>query len=87
MSYYEFEVMPRGQQVLEDVHRRRPTSWLAIDDTDEGWPTSVRDHVVLTHPVEGIRHEQVLELLKARLAMQFGEPFGNKPKPAGGVIE
>ncbi len=26
----------RGQQVLEDVTRRKPSSWIALDDTDEG---------------------------------------------------
>ena len=27
-----FSEMPRHQQILEDVERRKPTQWLAIDD-------------------------------------------------------
>jgi len=56
----------RGQQVLEDVNRRRPRRWLAVDDVDEGWGEH-RNNVVLTHWVEGIAHPTVLAELQAKL--------------------
>lgn len=57
-----FAQLLRGSQVLGDVRRRKPAQWLAIDDVDEGWSGSL-DHVVLTHPIEGIAHPLVLATL------------------------
>lgn len=60
-----FVAKPRGQQILEDVARRSPKNWLAIDDTDEGWPHEVRDHVLITDEQLGLgahgMHAQVAE--------------------------
>lgn len=39
---------PRGKQMIEDVARRRPIGWLALDDTDEGWPDHPSDRVIVT---------------------------------------
>lgn len=49
-----FASKSRGSQVLEDVARRQPRCWIALDDTDEGWPTEVRDRVVITDERLGI---------------------------------
>lgn len=46
--------LPRGQEVIRDVSRRQPTSWVALDDTDEGWPDNARGHLVLCPPDLGI---------------------------------
>lgn len=35
MDERTFDAKPRGKQVVEDVARRRPRGWLALDDTDE----------------------------------------------------
>lgn len=54
MPMQTFRDKPRGQQVMEDVARRRPFDWLALDDTDEGWPAKARDHVLITDEQLGI---------------------------------
>jgi hypothetical protein len=54
MHLDDFRWMPRGQQVVEDVLRRRPREWLALDDNEEGWPAEQAHRHVLTHPYEGI---------------------------------
>lgn len=33
-----FRDTSRGQQILEDVTRRKPRQWLALDDDIEDWP-------------------------------------------------
>lgn len=72
MDRTEFDSMPRGQQVIEDVWRRKPTAWVALDDDSDGWPPSATENLVLTHPVDGIAHPPVLALLTRRLEQQFG---------------
>lgn len=62
----------RGEQVYEDVKLRKPASWLALDDKDEGWPDHVREHVVFTHPRHGISHPPVRDELERKLAERFG---------------
>ena len=57
----------RGDEVLADVRRRRPTRWLAVDDADEGWPQVERSNVVISHAFEGIGSRGVLETLRAAL--------------------
>lgn len=54
MNEEGFTSKSRGRQVLEDVARRQPRSWIALDDTDDGWPTEVRDHVLITDERLGI---------------------------------
>jgi hypothetical protein len=56
----------RGLQVKADVLRRQPATWLAVDDTDEGWERA-RENVVITDPVHGIAEPAVLERLKPAL--------------------
>lgn len=65
--------LQRGQQVERDVARRKPSAWVAIDDTDEGWSPAASSHLVLTNPVEGIRQPEVLARLRKTLALNFGE--------------
>lgn len=63
----DFMLMPRGQQVHEDVLRRRPRDWLALDDDAEGWPPESAGKFIQSHDTEGISHPLVLEQLKAAL--------------------
>jgi hypothetical protein len=67
MDRYLFEVTSRGQQVLDDVGRRHPKSWLAIDDDANGWGSSLNTHVVITDPVLGIGEPTVLRHLRNAL--------------------
>lgn len=54
MDLAEFLDKPRGVQVHEDVLRRCPRGWLALDDVDEGWPAELRSNVVITDERLGI---------------------------------
>lgn len=62
-----FEQLPRGRQVILDAGRRRPASWLALDDSLEGWPAEASGNVLLTHPTEGIGFAAVQAELRSRL--------------------
>jgi len=62
-----FAARPRGRQVLDDVARRQPRGWLALDDTDEGWPSEVRDRVLLTDERLGIAAPGMPECIAAAL--------------------
>lgn len=52
-----FLMLGRGVQVCDDVLRRRPTAWAAIDDADEGWPDAHRHRLVLTDSKLGLGDE------------------------------
>lgn len=67
MNEQAFVARPRGRQVLDDVARRRPRSWLALDDTDEGWPPEVRDRVLITDERLGIAAPGMPERIAAAL--------------------
>jgi hypothetical protein len=67
MDGYLFEATPRGHQVLDDVERRRPIAWLAIDDDSSGWGSALEKHVVVTDPVLGISEPTVMRRLNATL--------------------
>lgn len=59
---------PRGQQVYEDVLRRRPRAWLALDDNTLGWPEEHMQKFIRTDPYEGISAPEVLAELTNKLA-------------------
>jgi hypothetical protein len=63
----DFLYLPRGQQVFEDVLRRRPRDWLALDDNEEGWPPDHAHRHVLTHMYEGISDPGVQSEFKRKL--------------------
>jgi hypothetical protein len=69
---FQFE-KSRGQQVYEDVQRRRPRDWLALDDTNEGWPPEARGHFIQTDENEGISAPEVLFEIKEKLLEMAGE--------------
>jgi hypothetical protein len=73
-----FEYLSRGEQVCTDVLRRRPGSWLALDDDPLGWPKWADRNVLLTDPYEGISPPHLQEELRRRLvllsAMQLPVP-------------
>lgn len=69
MSRDGFALLPRGQQVTDDVLRRRPGSWLALDDDPEGWPDWAAPHFLQTDPYEGISPPHLQDELRRRLAL------------------
>ena len=73
MDRQDFGRLDRGEQVVRDVARRRPTAWLAIDDDFFGWPTWAADHVVHTDLTDGIAHPEITPLLTRRLGEQFSD--------------
>lgn len=48
MNEGAFVMLPRGVQVLDDVQRRQPAGWIALDDDGVGWPEEHRHRLVLT---------------------------------------
>ncbi|WP_211442756.1 HAD domain-containing protein [Collimonas humicola] len=64
----EFDTMPRGMQVWRDVERRKPTSWLALDDDAFGWPAACRDHLLETKGNLGLSDPATQDALKKMLA-------------------
>ncbi|WP_310344828.1 HAD domain-containing protein [Rhodoferax saidenbachensis] len=74
MSRSEFQYdKPRGLQVYEDVLRRRPRAWLALDDTNEGWPPEAAGRFIQTDENEGISDPEVLFEIKEKLLEMAGE--------------
>lgn len=73
MSKMEFDAMSRGAQVLADATRRGVTSWVAVDDDDEGWLTAAATHLVLTDGEVGLMSTQALRELKEKLQNHFEE--------------
>lgn len=62
-----FASKTRGRQVLEDVARRQPKSWIALDDTNEGWPTEIQNQVVITDERLGISAPGMLDRITSAL--------------------
>lgn len=69
MNRNSFESMSRGAQILEDVSRRKPAGWLALDDDDEGWPPEYRQHLIHCDSALGISAPGVLEALRKHLLL------------------
>jgi hypothetical protein len=67
MNEDAFLDMPRGQQVFEDVLRRKPRAWFALDDTDEGWPDEQRQNVMTTDARLGIGAPGAVEAIRSQL--------------------
>ena len=67
MRAEDFRWIPRGQQVTNDVLRRRPRGWLALDDNDEGWHPEHAHRHVLTHMYEGIGDPAVRAEIERKL--------------------
>jgi hypothetical protein len=65
-----FTALPRGTQVWDDVQRRKPKDWIALDDNGDGWPHESAGKFIQTHDKDGISHPKVLEQLKAALEQQ-----------------
>lgn len=71
MKANAFDSLTRANQVLEDVARREPGAWVAVDDA-LGWPTDVLAHFVLSDPTAGIAAPSVTMDLEHKLWLHFG---------------
>ena len=67
MSEDLFTALPRGKQVWDDVQRRSPLGWIALDDDDHGWPPEYAGHLVKTHPKEGLSCRNAQQAFRAAL--------------------
>lgn len=64
----EFDMLPRGMQILGDVMRRTPAAWFALDDDAFGWPAKYRDNLIETDSARGLSDPQVSERVRSALA-------------------
>jgi hypothetical protein len=63
----EFDTMPRGMQIADDVSRRRPSHWFALDDDAFGWPAKYKDNLIQTGTASGVSDPAVQERIRRRL--------------------
>lgn len=62
----------RGYQIWNDVRRRKPRDWIALDDDFKDWPTWCLNRLVKTNEVDGISDPAVLRDLRRKLASMCG---------------
>ena len=67
MPRAEFVDTPRGLQVWQDVVRRKPRDWLALDDVHLGWPQHTLSHFIQTHEHAGVSDPAVLAEFRQKL--------------------
>jgi hypothetical protein len=81
---YAFLQQSRGLQVIEDVRRREPAGWVAVDDDHGDWPPAFEQHLVRSNAVLGIGHAPVFNDLRDKLhaivAQHRGQPRAILPK-------
>jgi hypothetical protein len=63
-----FDSWPRGRQVTSDVAARKLNSWFAIDDDDDGWPTSAKRRLIKTDGTTGISTTAVQDEVRKMLS-------------------
>ena len=62
-----YSAVPRGLQVTQDMHRRAPAAWFAIDDDSLGWPAWSRENLIQTNGVRGISDPEIQLAIQAML--------------------
>jgi hypothetical protein len=60
-------MMSRGLQIWNDVIRRQPESWFAIDDDEDGWPAVCREKLVKTDVSRGLSDPAVQDSIRTIL--------------------
>lgn len=66
-----FSLQYRYRQIIEDVGRRKPAAWLAVDDDAEGWPDEQRSRLAYMPESLGLSDPSAQCLLRKRLAEHF----------------
>ena len=64
----EFVLKSRGLQIAEDVYRRAPHAWFAIDDDYLGWPEWCRGNLIRTDGTIGISAPKIQEDIRTMLS-------------------
>jgi hypothetical protein len=64
---WSFARLPRGLQVVQDVQRRQPRAWVAVDDDYGDWPAQFEANLVRSNPVLGISAPVVYAELREKL--------------------
>ena len=67
MREQDFAYLPRGVQIADDVFRRGPQSWFAIDDDHLGWPEWCRNNLIQTDGAHGINDRKIQDAIKKML--------------------
>jgi len=62
-----FDTMPRGVQIWNDVERRKPSHWFALDDDTLGWPAWCKDNLIETSDKLGLSDPAVQQRVRERL--------------------
>lgn len=74
MDARSFSHMPRGLQILQDVVRRQPAWWIALDDDGLDWPIAYARHLVATDGDLGLSKAgtvtELAHLLEERLGSE-----------------
>jgi hypothetical protein len=65
---WSFARLPRGLQIVQDVQRRNPAAWVAVDDDHNDWPKHFESHLVRSHPSLGISAPRVQAELAEKIA-------------------
>lgn len=74
MNVTKFKALAHGQQVTDDILRRRPLEWCAIASDHVGWPDDLRSHVVVSDPILGLGAPGALDAVaRVLLSMHSGE--------------
>jgi len=69
-EHHENQRSPRRSTsvaILGGSFQQPARRWIAVDDTDEGWPPAVRSNLVISHPTLGISASDVLHALRSAL--------------------
>lgn len=69
MEDSSFREKPRWKQIWEDVVRRAPGSWLAVDNDVAGWPPELERHLVASEDERGISPPEIQHDLRRRLIL------------------
>lgn len=74
MDRMAFDAIPRWLQVYQDAQKRRPSGWVAIDDSIDDWPREQQRRLVTVNTVAGLAEPAVVAELSKRLAAMCGRP-------------
>lgn len=74
MSIGAFANKARWQQILDDVERRRPTAWLAVDDDVAGVPSDYGERFIGIPPNCALGCSDAMDRLENALEHFFGRP-------------
>jgi hypothetical protein len=67
MRKNDFAYLPRGVQIADDVSRRSPTSWFAIDDDAYCWPAWCLTNLIQTDGSHGISDPEIQDAVRVML--------------------